>query len=337
MQIAIRTNVRSAAGSMRSFNDALVVALRGGAVSGLSIVGLSLAGVSILYYGYGYGVNPDHDSQYNLILSIVGFGFGASLVALFAQLGGGIYTKAADVGADLVGKVEAGIPEDDPRNPAVIADLVGANVGACAGRGADLFESTAAENIGAMILGAGLAAANPTAFGGLAMLAVILFPLVVRAFGLVASIIGILIVRSREDEDPMHALNRGYMATAVLAAAGFTGGAWWLLNPVTAPHARWDFSVCGVIGIATSIAFVYITQYYTEYRYRPVQSIAAASVTGPATNIIAGFAVALECTALPTFAIGVAIIASYKIGASSGLEHAGLFGTAVATMGDRKS
>src|SRR2546426_7689606 len=333
MQIAIRTNVRSAAGSMRSFNDALVVALRGGAVSGLSIVGLSLAGVSILYYGYGYGVNPDHDSQYNLILSIVGFGFGASLVALFAQLGGGIYTKAADVGADLVGKVEAGIPEDDPRNPAVIADLVGDNVGDCAGRGADLFESTAAENIGAMILGAGLAGANPTAFGGLAMLAVILFPLVVRAFGLVASIIGILIVRSREDEDPMHALNRGYMATAVLAAAGFTGGTWWLLNPVTAPQAWWHFAVCGVIGIATSIAFVYITQYYTEYRYRPVQSIAAASVTGPATNIIAGFAVALECRALPTFAIGAAIIASYKIGASSGLEHAGLFGTAVATMG----
>src|SRR2546425_4055830 len=266
-------------------------------------------------------------------LVIVGYGFGASFVALFAQLGGGIYTKAADVGADLVGKVEAGIPEDDPRNPAVIADLVGDNVGDCAGRGADLFESTAAENIGAMILGAGLAAANPTAFGGLAMLAVILFPLVVRAFGLVASIIGILIVRSREDEDPMHALNRGYMATAVLAAAGFTGGTWWLLNPVTAPQAWWHFAVCGVIGIVTSIAFVYITQYYTEYRYRPVQSIAAASVTGPATNIIAGFAVALECTALPTFAIGAAIIASYKIGASSGLEHAGLFGTAVATLG----
>src|SRR2546428_500925 len=123
------------------------------------------------------------------------------------------------------------------------------------------------------------------------------------------------------------------MAMALLAAAGFTGGTWWLLTPVTAPHAWWHFALCGVIGIATSIAFVYITQSYTEYRYRPVQSIAAASVTGPATNIIAGFAVALECTALPTFAIGAAIIASYKIGASSGLEHAGLFGTAVATMG----
>src|SRR2546426_1041509 len=256
-----------------------------------------------------------------------------SFVALFAQLGGGIYPKAADVGADLVGKVEAGIPEDDPRNPAVIADLVGDNVGDCAGRGADLFESTAAENIGAMILGAGLAAANPTAFGGVAMLGVILFPLVVRAFGLVASIIGIMIVKAREDEDPMRALNRGYMATAVLAAVGFTAGTWWLLNPVGAPDAWWHFALCGVIGIATSIAFVYITQYYTEYRYRPVKSIAAASVTGPATNIIAGFAVALECTALPTFAIGTAIIASYKIGVSSGLEHAGLFGTAVATMG----
>ncbi len=330
MFVAVRANIRTASAARSSLNRALQIALRGGAVSGLFVVAMSLLGVGGLYtIVHAFAVVPPE----RIPLLIVGYGFGASFVALFAQLGGGIYTKAADVGADLVGKVEAGIPEDDPRNPAVIADLVGDNVGDCAGRGADLFESTAAENIGAMILGAGLAAANPTAFGGLAMLGVILFPLVVRAFGLMASIIGILIVRSREDEDPMHALNRGYMATALLAAAGFTGGTWWLLNPVTAPHAWWHFALCGVIGIATSIAFVYITQYYTEYRYRPVQSIAAASVTGPATNIIAGFAVALECTALPTFAIGAAIIASYKIGASSGLEHAGLFGTAVATMG----
>ena len=330
MFVAVRANIRTASAARSSLNRALQIALRGGAVSGLFVVAMSLLGVGGLYtIVHAFAVVPPE----RIPLLIVGYGFGASFVALFAQLGGGIYTKAADVGADLVGKVEAGIPEDDPRNPAVIADLVGDNVGDCAGRGADLFESTAAENIGAMILGAGLAGANPTAFGGLAMLGVILFPLVVRAFGLVASIIGILIVRSREDEDPMHALNRGYMATALLAAAGFTGGTWWLLNPVTAPHAWWHFALCGVIGIATSIAFVYITQYYTEYRYRPVQSIAAASVTGPATNIIAGFAVALECTALPTFAIGAAITASYKIGASSGLEHAGLFGTAVATMG----
>src|SRR5437879_5706472 len=264
---------------------------------------------------------------------IVGYGFGASFVALFAQLGGGIYTKAADVGADLVGKVEAGIPEDDPRNPAVIAERVGDNVGDCAGRGADLFESTAAENIGAMILGSGLALANPGVFSATQVVGLMLFPLVARAFGLVASIIGVLGVKAREDEDPMHALNRGYMWTAVLAAAGFVGGTYWLLNPPGFPAAWWHFALCGVIGIATSIAFVYITQYYTEYRYRPVKSIAAASVTGPATNIIAGFAVALECTALPTFTISAAIIASYKLGASSGLAHAGLFGTAVATMG----
>src|SRR2546428_4920763 len=246
MQIAIRTNVRSAAGSMRSFNDALVVALRGGAVSGLSIVGLSLAGVSILYYGYGYGVNPDHDSQYNLILSIVGFGFGASLVALFAQLGGGIYTKAADVGADLVGKVEARIPEDDPRNPAVIADLVGDNVGDCAGRGADLFESTAAENIGAMILGVGL---YPY-FG----LNGILFPLVARALGLLASIVGIMTARTEEDADPMDALDCGDYVTTLLAMVGFFFSAKWLLavDPVAHPEATsawFYFFLCGVIGI----------------------------------------------------------------------------------------
>src|SRR5207248_1900625 len=212
-----------------------------GAVSGLFVVSMSLFGVGLLYTV----LEALHFEPTKIPLMIVGYGFGASFVALFAQLGGGIYTKAADVGADLVGKVEAGIPEDDPRNPAVIADLVGDNVGDCAGRGADLFESTAAENIGAMILGAGLAAANPTAFGGVAMLSVILFPLVVRAFGLVASIIGIMVVKVREDEDPMHALNRGYMTTAVLAAVGFSAGTWWLLNPVSAPDAWWHAGLCG--------------------------------------------------------------------------------------------
>src|SRR6058998_2591048 len=217
MWVSIRANIRTAAAVRSSLNEALKIAMRGGAVSGLFVVAMSLLGVGGLYYlleALG------HDPQ-KIPFRMVGYGFGASLVALFAQLGGGIYTKAADVGADLVGKVEAGIPEDDPRNPAVIADLVGDNVGDCAGRGADLFESTAAENIGAMILGAGLAAANPTAFGGLAMLGVMLFPLVARAFGLVASIIGIMVVRSREDEDPMHALNRGYWGTAFLAGVGF--------------------------------------------------------------------------------------------------------------------
>src|SRR5437667_455660 len=330
MFVAVRANIRTASAARSSLNRALQIALRGGAVSGLFVVAMSLLGVGGLY-AIVHAVNVVPPERIPLL--IVGYGFGASFVALFAQLGGGIYTKAADVGADLVGKVEAGIPEDDPRNPAVIADLVGDNVGDCAGRGADLFESTAAENIGAMILGSGLALANPGLFSPQQVVGVMLFPLVARAFGLVASIVGVMVVKAREDEDPMHALNRGYMWTALLAAIGFAGGTYWLLNPAAHPGAWWHFALCGVIGIATSIAFVYITQYYTEYRYRPVKSIAAASVTGPATNIIAGLAVALECTALPTFTISAALLATYKLGASSGLAHSGLFGTAVATMG----
>src|SRR5229473_1786365 len=310
MYVAVRANIRTASAARSSLNKALQIALRGGAVSGLFVVAMSLFGVGLLYTV----LEQLNFEPTKIPLMIVGYGFGASFVALFAQLGGGIYTKAADVGADLVGKVEAGIPEDDPRNPAVIADLVG-------------------ENIGAMILGSGLALANPGLFSPVQVVGVMLFPLVARAFGLVASIIGVLTVKAREDEDPMHALNRGYMWTAVLAATGFAGGTYWLLNPPAHPDAWWHFALCGVIGIATSIAFVYITQYYTEYRYRPVKTIAAASVTGPATNIIAGFAVALECTALPTVTIGAAILSSYYLGASSGLAHAGLFGTAVATMG----
>lgn len=264
-------------------------------------------------------------------LLIVGYGFGASFVALFAQLGGGIYTKAADVGADLVGKVEAGIPEDDPRNPAVIADLVGDNVGDCAGRGADLFESTAAENIGAMILAAGLYRANESTFAAqnLTMLGVLLFPLVARAFGIIASIIGIMAVRTNDAEDPMKALNRGYYITSVLAMAGFFVASRWLLGPTY----YFNFFLCGIIGVLTSIAFVFITQYYTEYHYRPVKSIAEASQTGPATNIIAGVAVGMESTGYPILVISTAIVSAYFLGDHSGLQQAGLFGTAVATMG----
>src|SRR5437763_1137751 len=227
MYVAVRSNIRTASAARSSLNKALQIALRGGAVSGLFVVAMSLFGVGLLYSV----LDALHFEPTKIPLMIVGYGFGASFVALFAQLGGGIYTKAADVGADLVGKVEAGIPEDDPRNPAVIAALVGDNVGDCAGRGADLFESTAAENIGAMILGAGLAGANLGVFSPAQVVGLMLFPLVARAFGLVASIIGVLVVKAREDEDPMHALNRGYMWTAVLAALGFAGGTYWLLNP----------------------------------------------------------------------------------------------------------
>jgi K(+)-stimulated pyrophosphate-energized sodium pump len=326
MWVSIRANIRTASAVRSSLNDGLRIALRGGAVSGLFVVAMSLLGVGGLY---ALLQAMGHDPQ-KIPFTIIGYAFGASFVALFAQLGGGIYTKAADVGADLVGKVEAGIPEDDPRNPAVIADLVGDNVGDCAGRGADLFESTAAENIGAMILGVGLF----PYFG----LKGILFPLVARAFGLIASIIGVMVVKTDEKGDPMDALNRGYYVTTFLAIIGFFISTRWLLAVDNAAHpeAEWAwlyFFLCGVIGIAMSQAFVYITQYYTEYKYRPVKSIAEASQTGPATNIITGMAVGLECTAIPVIVISIAIISSFYLGLASGVPHAGLFGTAVATMG----
>jgi len=326
MWVSIRANIRTAAAVRTSLNDGLQIAMRGGAVSGLFVVAMSLLGVGGLFALLEVlGQDPQ-----KIPFTIVGFGFGASFVALFAQLGGGIYTKAADVGADLVGKVEAGIPEDDPRNPAVIADLVGDNVGDCAGRGADLFESTAAENIGAMILGVGL-----YPFFGLKG---ILFPLVARAFGLLASIVGVMVVRCREDEDPMRALNRGYYVTSILAALGFMAASYTMLqvDPGKYPDATsaWlYFFLCGVIGILMAQAFVYITQYYTESKFRPVKEIAEASQTGPATNIITGVAVGLECTAVPVIVISIAILGAYFLGGASGVPNAGLFGTAVATMG----
>jgi len=325
MWVSIRTNIRTASAARTSLNDALRIALRGGAVAGLFVCSMSLIGVGGLFMllkTFGYPVEK-------IPFMIVGYGFGASFVALFAQLGGGIYTKAADVGADLVGKVEAGIPEDDPRNPAVIADLVGDNVGDCAGRGADLFESTAAENIGAMILGVTLM----PYFGWRG----VVFPLVARALGILASIFGVLVVQTEENEDPMDALNIGYYLTSFLAALGFAGAAWWLLRCEQSPNAWVYYTACGLIGILTAQAFVYITQYYTEYKYRPVLSIAEASKTGPATNIISGIAVGLECTAIPIIVIAIAILSSYKLGVlalgpAAGVTG-GLFGTAVATMG----
>ena len=331
MWVSIRTNIRTASAARTSLNDALRTALRGGAVSGLFVVAMSLFGVGGLYWLVRHFTEVP---PAQIPLLIVGYGFGASFVALFAQLGGGIYTKAADVGADLVGKVEAGIPEDDPRNPAVIADLVGDNVGDCAGRGADLFESTAAENIGAMILGATLAATlekQGMAFSA-GIVGVMLFPLVARAFGLLASIVGIFAVRTREDADPMAALNRGYYITSALAIAGFFVATKWLLQNESHPDAWWMYFICGMIGVITSIAFVFITQYYTEYKYRPVREIAEASQTGPATNVITGIAVGFECTLMPVIAISIAILSSYLIGKRA-LPGGGLFGTAVATMG----
>jgi K(+)-stimulated pyrophosphate-energized sodium pump len=314
MYVAVRTNVRCASASQRSLAEAVRVALYGGAVSGFLVVALSLLGVTLMYFAYGGLSRPDVAPQL-----IVGFAFGASFVALFAQLGGGIYTKAADMGADLVGKIEAGIPEDDPRNAAVIADLVGDNVGDCAGRGADLFESTAAENIGAMILATVVFAATRN-------VAWILFPLVVRAFGLVSSMIGVLSVRPGQDEDPMHALNRGYYVALILSVVGL------LISVVTMLGSWWLFGA-GLVGILASVAVIYTSQYYTEACFRPVRSIVEACRTGPATNIVVGTAVGYETTLATSVTVAVALLLSYFLGSRTGIPIGGVFGTAVATMG----
>ena len=341
MYISVKANVRTASAARRSLVEAVQVAMRGGAVSGFLVVALSLLGVWGIFTLYETVVADVTVAEAPFL--IVGFGFGASFVALFAQLGGGIYTKAADVGSDLVGKVEKGIPEDDPRNAGVVADLVGDNVGDCAGRGADLFESTAAENIGAMILGVAvytIAVAagwpNPEAW--------IFFPLVVRAFGLLATIVAIFFVRGKETEDPMNMLNRGYWVTTLLSVVGMAFVTFVMMNTNggtgTGGLPTWVyFFAAGVVGLATSVAFVYITQFYTAGSFRPVREIAEASKTGPATNIISGTAVGFETTLVTAVTISIALFASFWLGDQAGLigeggrNVGGIFGTAVATMG----
>ena len=329
MYISVRSNIRTAAAAQNSLREAITVALRGGAVSGFLVVAMSLIGVSGLFYIFTVFLGvPQAIAPFLL----VGFGFGASFVALFAQIGGGIYTKAADVGADLVGKVEAGIPEDDPRNAAVVADLVGDNVGDCAGRGADLFESMSAENIGAMILGVAIftVTKNP---------AWIMFPLVLRSFGIIAAMVGLISVPlfARDEvktmKDPMGALNGGYYIVSILCVAGLYIATKQMLG------AQWfSFFACGIVGILCGIAFVYITQYYTAGSWRPVQEIANASKTGPATSVIIGTAVGLETTGATAITIGLALVASFVLGSHAGIPDvpsytSGIFGTAVATMG----
>lgn len=324
MYVAVNSNIRAASGAQHSLDKALRISFRGGAVTGLAVTTLSLVGVAGLFYAFG-GASGNEEIVKQAPHLIIGFGFGASFVALFAQLGGGIYTKAADVGADLVGKVEAGIPEDDPRNPAVIADLVGDNVGDCAGRGADLFESTAAENIGAMILGIALF----PVFG----IYGILFPLIARSAGIIASIVGMFFIKARENEDPMRALNRGYLVTTMMAAILLLPVCYVMLGGPAGTGYYLNFYGCIIIGLLLSFAFVFITQYYTSYDFRPVKEIAKASETGPATNIIMGISVGMESTALPVLFISAAIYGSYKLGEMTGLLNGGLYGTAVATMG----
>ncbi len=334
MYVAVRSNVRTAAAAQKGIGPALTVALRGGAVSGFLVMALGLLGVLGVYGVVYQFAEGNLAAVAETPFWIVGFAFGASFVALFAQLGGGIYTKAADVGADLVGKVEAGIPEDDPRNPAVIADLVGDNVGDCAGRGADIFESSAAEIIGAMILGVALYRASG-ADPGTSDIAWIFFPLVIGAFGLLASIVGVFFVRPGNTvTDPMGELNKGFYVSAGLSAIFLI-----LICVTMLPYGKWQFSLCGLIGILTSFAFVYITQYYTAGSWRPVRDIAEASKTGPATNIISGISVGFETTGLPALTIGAALLSSYALGntiddfTDEAAISSGIFGTAVATMG----
>ncbi|CAK8574561.1 unnamed protein product [Lathyrus sativus] len=345
MWVSVRANVRVSSAARRSAREALQVATRAGGLSAIIVVGMAVIGIAVLYATFYVWLGVDTPGSMkvtDLPLLLVGYGFGASFVALFAQLGGGIYTKAADVGADLVGKVEQGIPEDDPRNPAVIADLVGDNVGDCAARGADLFESIAAEIISAMILGGTMAQKckieDPSGF--------ILFPLVVHSFDLIVSSVGIFSIRGTREsgvmtpmEDPMAILQKGYSVTIVLAVLAFGLSTRWLLYVEQAPSAWFNFALCGLIGIITAYIFVWITKYYTDYKHEPVRTLALSSSTGHGTNIIAGVSLGLESTGLPVLVISVAIVSAYWLGQTAGLidetgnPTGGLFGTAVATMG----
>ncbi len=313
MEVATRANARTTYAARLGVEQPLRIAFYGGLVMGLFNVGLSLLAVTILFNFYGQDPTL-----------IVGLGFGASLSALFAQLGGGIYTKAADIGADLVGKIEAGIPEDDPRNPAVIADNVGDNVGDVAGRGADLFESMTGENIGAMIIGFTLFALTRNFY-------FVVFPLLARAVGIVATVLGAWFVRGKF-KDPFTPLRNGMIATTVIALIGF-----YIL--VSQTLANINLFYAGMTGMVASVLILLTTEYYTSKKYRPVNEIAIASKTGPATNIISGFAVGLESTALPVIIISITLLVSFYFGqlfaASIGLDThiGGVYGTAIATMG----
>jgi K(+)-stimulated pyrophosphate-energized sodium pump len=343
MDNATKANVRTVAAAKDSGAEkALKTAFYGGATMGMAVVGLSLLGVSFLFLVYGgynalfgtLSVNQAATLGRDAASGIVGMGFGASLIALFAQLGGGIYTKAADVGADLVGKVEAGIPEDDPRNPAVIADNVGDNVGDSAGRGADLFESATGENIGGMVIGGLISIAT----GNLIFL---FFPLIARALGIFATLVGMPFVKLTEAEakHPMKALRKGLMVTTIVAGVLFLLATIFLLGNIY-------LYFCLLAGLAASVSIDYITDYYTGRDRGPVMRIAKASETGAATNIITGFAVGLETTALPIVSLVIALILSYYFGTQFGIQAhipnigglsgsfiGGIYGTTLATMG----
>ncbi|MFZ1105368.1 MAG: sodium-translocating pyrophosphatase [Hyphomicrobiaceae bacterium] len=322
MHVSVRANVRTAQAATRSLADGLSMAFRAGAVTGMLVAGLALLGVAG-YFTFLKSALGLSETSRTVVDALVALGFGASLISIFARLGGGIFTKGADVGGDLVGKVEAGIPEDDPRNPATIADNVGDNVGDCAGMAADLFETYAVTVVATMVLAVIYFAGSPM------ISQLMLYPLAIGAVGIVASVIGTFFVRLGSTQSIMGALYKGFLATGLLSMIALWPVTSYLLGGMDTDFTARGFTFsaldlfwCGVVGLVVTALIIVVTEYYTGTNYRPVQSIARASQTGHGTNVIQGLAVSLEATALPALIIIAGIVITYKL--------AGLFGIAIA-------